>query len=393
MAAARVDDKSRVENVRVVVAPNALKGSLTAFEAASAIARGLSAADSTCEIASLPIADGGDGTSAVLCAARDGVLRQTIVPDPLGRPVRASFGLLDEGRTAVLDVATASGLTLLAPHEQDPLFCSSRGTGKLLNTALDSGVETVILGVGGSATVDGGAGLLAALGVGLLDETGTPIASGGAGLARLSRIDLSRMHPALARVKLRVACDVDNPLLGPHGAASSFAPQKGATPDAVLELAQNLAHFADVIERTTGRDVRNVVSGGAAGGIAAGLFGVLGAVLEPGIDLVLETLGFARALLGADLVITAEGLLDWQSLRNKGPCGVGRWSKRQGVPVVALVGGIADDVRLSDFPDFAGIFSICRRPVSLEGAQERAAAWLEGTAESVLRAWSFHHRP
>lgn len=352
-----------------------------------AIARGLYTANSSVEIVSLPIADGGDGTSAVLRAAREGATRETIVPDPLGRPVRASFGLLDDGRTAVLDVATASGLTLLQSHEQDPLFCSSRGTGKLLSTALDSGVESVILGVGGSATVDGGAGLLAALGVGLLDDSGTPIPSGGAGLARLSRIDLSRAHPALARVKLRVACDVDSPLLGPHGAARAFGPQKGATPEAVRELEQNLAHFADVIEQTTGREVRHAVSGGAAGGIAAGLFGVLGATLEPGIDLVLETLGFDQAVQGADLVLTAEGLLDQQSLRNKGPCGVARWSKRRGVPVIALVGGMADDVRAADFSDFAGIFSICRRPVTLEEAEARAAAWLESAAETVLRTF------
>lgn len=378
--------------MRVVVAPNALKGSLGPFEAAQAIARGLRAADSTIEIVSLAIADGGDGTSAVLRAARGGVLRETIVPDPLGRPVRASFGLLDEGRTAVLDVATASGIALLKSHEQEPLLVSSRGTGKLLSLALDTGVETVIVGVGGSATVDGGAGLLAALGVGLLDETGTPIASGGAGLARLSRIDLSRIHPALARVKLRVACDVDNPLLGAHGAAISFAAQKGASPDAVLELEQNLGHFADVIEQTTGRDVRSVVSAGAAGGIAAGLFGVLGAQLEPGIDLVLEAVGFDQALLGADLVITAEGLLDRQSLHNKGPCGVGRWAKRRGVPVIVLAGGIADDVRGSDFSDFAGIFSICRRPIALEEAMQRAAELLESAAESVLHTWLYSHR-
>jgi len=377
--------KSHAATVRVVVAPNAFKGSLTAAEAALAIARGLTIVDDAIEIVSLPIADGGDGTSAVLLAAGDGVIRETIVPDPLGRPVRASFGLLDAGRTAVLDVATASGIALLAPHEREPLSVSSRGTGKLLSLALDAGVETVILGVGGSATVDGGAGLLAALGVGLLDEAGTPIASGGAGLARLSRIDLSRVHPALARVKLRVACDVNSPLLGPHGAAVLFAPQKGATPDAVLELERNLAHFADVIEHTTQRDVRSLVSGGAAGGLAAGLFGVLGATLESGIDLVLESVGFERALLGADLVITGEGLLDRQSLRNKGPCGVARWAQQRGVPVMALVGGIADDVRLADFYEFAGIFSICRRPMSLEEAMQRCAELLESAAESLLR--------
>jgi glycerate kinase len=202
----------------------------------------------------------------------------------------------------------------------------------------------------------------------------------------LSRIDLTRAHPALGRVKLRVACDVDSTLLGPHGAACMFGPQKGASPEAVLELERNLEHFADVIAQLTGRDVRSVVSGGAAGGIAAGLFGVLGASLEPGIDLVLETVGFDRAVAGADLVITSEGLLDQQSLRNKGPCGVGRWARRRGVPVIALAGGIADDVRAADFSDFAGMFSICRRPMALEEAMQQAAPLLESAAESVLRA-------
>ncbi len=237
----------------------------------------LHAANSSVEIVSPPIADGGDGTSAVLRAAREGTTRETIVPDPLGRPVRASFGLLDDGRTAVLDVATASGLTLLQSHEQDPLFCSSRGTGKLLSTALDAGVESVILGVGGSATVDGGAGLLAALGVGLLTTPGRPFRVGAQGSPACHASTCHARTPALGRVKLRVACDVDSLLLGPHGAARAFGPQKGATPEAVRELEQNLTHFADVIEQTTGREVRHAVSGGAAGGIAAGLFGVLGA--------------------------------------------------------------------------------------------------------------------
>jgi glycerate 2-kinase len=371
--------------VRVVVAPNALKGSLSPFEAASAIARGVRAASAHAEIISLPIADGGDGTSAVLIAARGGQTRDTIVADPLGRPVRGSYGLLDGGRTAVVDVATASGLALLSSEERDPLLASSRGTGKLIRAALDSGCETVIIGVGGSATVDGGAGLLAALGVALLDSEGTPIPAGGGGLARLARIDLARVHPALSRVKLRVACDVDSTLLGPHGAARMFGPQKGANAQAVLELERNLEHFADVIASLTGRDLRAVVSGGAAGGIAAGLYGVLGATLEPGIDLVLETVGFDRALAGADLVFTAEGFLDEQSLRNKGPCGVGRWARRRGVPVIALAGGIADDVRPADFSDFAGMFSICRRPMALEEAMQRAAPLLESAAESVLR--------
>jgi glycerate 2-kinase len=372
--------------VRVIVAPNALKGSLSSFEAANAIARGVRAACADAEIVSLPIADGGDGTSSVLIAARSGQTRDMIVADPLGRPVRGSYGVLDGGRTAVVDVATASGLALLGVEERDPLTASSRGTGKLISAALDAGCETVIIGVGGSATVDGGAGLLAALGVALLDADGTPIPAGGGGLARLSRIDLSRAHPALARAKLRVACDVDSPLLGPHGAARLFGPQKGADTEAVLELEQNLEHFADAIAKLTGRDVKQLISGGAAGGIAAGLHGVLGATLEPGIDLVLEAVGFDQALASADLVITAEGFLDQQSLHNKGPWGVARWAKRRGVPVIALAGGIADDVRPADFPGFAGMFSICRRPLALEEAMRRAAPLLESATESVLRA-------
>lgn len=369
--------------MRVIVAPNALKGSLSPFQAASAIARGVTAAAPHAEVVSLPIADGGDGTSAVLIAAQRGQSRESIVADPLGRPVRGSYGLLDQGRTGVVDVATASGLALLGDAERDPLAATSRGTGKLISACLDAGCESIIIGVGGSATVDGGAGLLAALGVALLDADGTPIPAGGAGLARLSRIDLARVHPALARVKLRVACDVDSPLVGPHGAARMFGPQKGASPSAVLELERNLEHFADVIAKLTGRDVRNLNSGGAAGGIAAGLHGVLGATLEPGIDLVLETVGFDRALVDADLVLTAEGFLDEQSLRNKGPCGVARWAKRRGVPVIALAGGIADNVRAADFPDFAGMFSICRRPMALEDAMTNAAALLESAAEAV----------
>lgn len=371
--------------LRVLIAPNALKGSLTPFEAARAIARGVLAADPDARVISLPIADGGDGTSAVLSAARSGTTRETIVPDPLGRPVRASFAQLEGGRTAVLDVATASGLTLLDVNERDPLVASSRGTGKLMSAALDAGAETVILGLGGSATIDAGAGLLAALGAALLDKHGAPIAAGGGGLSQLARIDLSRLHPALSRVKLRVACDVESTLVGPQGAAYMFGPQKGATSEVVVELENNLNHFADVIFETTGRDVKSLVSGGAAGGIAAGLFGLLGATLEPGIDLVLDAVGFDSALEGADLVITAEGLLDLQSVHNKGPCGVARWAKRRDVPVIALVGGIADDVQPGDFPDFEALFSICRRPLAVEEAMWRAAELLELTAESVLR--------
>jgi glycerate kinase len=242
-----------------------------------------------------------------------------------------------------------------------------------------------VLGVGGSATVDGGAGILQALGARLLDADGKELPRGGGALRRLARIDVAGLVEQARQVPLDIACDVDSRLLGPQGAAHLFGPQKGASPEDVAQLEAGLSNFAAVVARDFGRDIAAVPSGGAAGGIAAGLFGVLGARLVPGVDLVLDAVGFERALSGAALCITAEGLLDRQSLRNKGPFGVARRSAARGVPVVALGGGIASDVTDGDFPAFAGMFSICSRPMSLEQAMREAQPLLAAAAERVVR--------
>lgn len=373
--------------LKLVAAPNAFKGSLSAFAAAAAIAAGARRAVPELEVVELPVADGGDGTAEVVCRARGGCFREVPAQDPRGRTRTARYAWLDDG-TAIIDVATASGLVLLQPTERAALDATSYGTGQLLRAALDASAERVVLGVGGSATVDGGAGILEALGARLLDSDGQPLARGGGALCRLSRIDLRGLCERARQVPIDIACDVDSPLLGEHGAARLFGPQKGASPAAVEQLEGALDHFASIVARDFGRDARHIRFGGAAGGIAAGLYGVLGARLMPGVDWVLDAIGFDRTLAGATLCITAEGSLDRQSLRNKAPFGVARRAAAVGVPVVALGGGIADDVVDRDFPEFAGMFSICSRPLSLDEAMRDAEPLLQAAAERVVRLFS-----
>jgi glycerate kinase len=377
--------------LKIVAAPNALKGSLSPFEAARAIATGARRAAPDAEVVELGIADGGDGTAEVVCRARGGAFREGAAQDPLGRARTARYGWLDDG-TAVIDVATASGLALLRREERAALSATSYGTGELMRAALAAGARRIVLGVGGSATVDGGAGILQALGAKLLDDAGAELPRGGAALSRLSQIDLAALDARARSVPIDIACDVDSQLLGEQGAARLFGPQKGATPNEVEQLEAALSHFASVVRRDFGRDIAAVTSGGAAGGIAAGLFGLLGARLLPGVDLVLDVVGFDAALSGASLCITAEGLLDRQSLRNKGPFGVARRASARGVPCVALGGGIADDVTHSDFPAFAGMFSICTRPMSLDEAMRDAGRLLENAAERVVRLFAVSRR-
>jgi glycerate 2-kinase len=373
--------------LKLIAAPNALKGSLSAFAAAAAIAAGARRAVPGIEVVELGIADGGDGTAEVVCRARGGSFREAPALDPRGRARTARYAWLDDG-TAVIDVATASGLALLRPEEQSALTATSYGTGELLMAALSAGAQRVVLGVGGSATVDGGAGILEALGARLLDADGRQLPRGGGALARLARIDVSELSERARRVPLDIACDVDSKLLGEHGAARLFGPQKGADAAGVDQLEMGLAHFASILARDFGRDARNAAAGGAGGGIAAGLFGVLGARLLPGIDWVLDAVGFDQALAGAALCITAEGLLDRQSLRNKGPFGVAQRAAVHGVPVVALGGGIASDVRDRDFPAFTAMFSICSRPLSLEQAMRDAGPLLAAASERVVRLFT-----
>jgi glycerate kinase len=378
--------------MRILISPNSLKGSLDAFEVAAAIASGFAKALPTAEIEQLPIADGGDLTAAVLVRGLGGTMESAEVLDPLGRPIRAEWGLLSDGSTAVIEIARASGLVLLADHERNPMLATSYGAGQLIQAALARGCKRVIVGLGGSATVDGAAGLAEALGVRLLDASGAPIARGGGGLADLEHIDVSAADPRLRDAEIVVACDVDNELLGKAGAARVFGPQKGATPQMVETLDANLGRLADVIERDLGRDVRHITHGGAAGGMAAGIVGLLGGKAARGIDLILDALHFEDRVRASHLVVTSEGLLDRQTLGNKGPYGVARAAKRHGVPVVVLAGGLSAEVGSSDFSVFDAMFSICPRPMELREAMSMTRDRMAATAEQVGKLWAVARR-
>ncbi|MGY1708421.1 glycerate kinase [Geodermatophilus sp. SYSU D00758] len=329
---------------RVLLAPDKFKGSLPAPEVAAALARGLTRARPDAEVVALPVADGGEGTLAAAVAA--GFTRvPATATGPTGEPVETAWAR--SGGTAVVEMADASGLARLPGGRTAPRTATSRGTGELVAAALDAGARRVVLGIGGSATTDGGAGLLQALGVRLLDADGVELGPGGAALERLARVDLAGLHPGLAEAEVLVACDVDNPLTGAEGAAAVYGPQKGADADDVALLDRCLGRFADVVAAATGRDLRGEPGAGAAGGVGFAALAVLGAALRPGIGLLLELLDFPGHVRGADLVVTGEGSLDEQSLRGKAPVGVARVAREAGAAVVAVCGVRAlDDAQL-----------------------------------------------
>jgi glycerate 2-kinase len=374
--------------VNILVAPNAMKGSLDPFEAARAIAEGLARSLPDARVERLAIADGGDATAAVLVDALGGTFVDAAALDPLGRSRGARFGLVDDGAEAVVEVAASSGLALLASAELNPLTASSYGAGQLVRAALDRGCRRIVIALGGSATVDGGTGLLEALGVRFLDAGGAPISPGGGGLVSLASIDVSGLDPRLDDVDVVAACDVDNPLLGKDGAARTFGPQKGATPEMVDHLEAGLRRMAEVIGRDFGRDVGGAKHGAAAGGIAASLAGILGARLEPGADLVLNRLDIRRRLAGKEIAITAEGRIDRQTLSDKAPYALARAARSLGIPVVVMAGGVSDEGDVSGFDRFDVVVPICSGPMSLEAAMARAREHLVAAAERVGRLLS-----
>lgn len=343
--------------MRILVAPDKFKGTLSAEEAARAMAAGWRRERPGDEVVQVPMADGGEGTLQALVAALGGEVRRVRVSGPLGDPTEATFGLVPtaRGATGVVELAQASGLQLVGQARVDPLRASTRGTGELLLAALREGVREVILAIGGSASTDGGAGIAAALGADLLDGFGRRIRDGGVGLRDLERIDLGSLPPEVRRVRILVACDVDNPLTGPSGAARVFGPQKGATPDDVVILDRALAHLAAVVHRDLGIDVRTVPGGGAAGGAGAGLVAFLGAHLRSGVELVMDAAGVAERIATADVVLTGEGQLDASSLRGKVSGGVLAAARRYGTRVGIVCG------RAEIEPDGAWVTSLVER--------------------------------
>ena len=374
--------------MKIVVAPQALKGSLDAPAVGNAIAAGVRAVFPDADLVVVPVADGGEGTVRALVSATGGRLVRTQVLGPLSDPVEAEFGLLGPGsapRTAVLEMAAASGLTLLPPDRRDPRLTSTYGTGQLMRAALDAGCERLLIGIGGSATNDGGAGMAAALGARLLDERGEELPPGGAALARLDRVDASGIDARLRRVAVQVACDVSNPLTGPEGASAVYGPQKGATPAMVEALDAALAHYAVVVERDLGVEVADIPGSGAAGGLGAGLLAFAAATLLPGAQLVLEALDFQAVVRQADLVITAEGQLDAQTAYGKAVAAVAASGRAAGAAVIALAGSVTAGATELDELGIDVALPIAAGPMTLEESMERAAELLEAATARALR--------
>ena len=355
------------------------------MEAARAMAQGIENADHDAEVRCLPMADGGEGTARALVDATGGSMRAVPVHDPLGRPVEGHFGLLADGTTAVVETAEASGLALLEAKERNPLIASSYGTGELMLAAVRSGAKRIIVGLGGSATNDAGAGLLQALGVRLLDKNGNDLAHGGAALANLTTIDISTMDPALKNVAITAACDVTNPLTGPTGASAVFGPQKGASKDDVATLDASLAHFAQVIDSQLGVAVNDVPGAGAAGGIGAALKGFLNAEFRPGIAIVIEQSGLDAAAQWADVVFTGEGSIDFQTKFGKTPAGVAETAKRHGKPVIAVAGHIGTGIDELHEVGIDAVFGIAPGAASLSELLADAAANVTRTTEQIVR--------
>ncbi len=335
--------------MHILIAPNAFKNSLDAPEVAEAIAEGLNSSRLTCTTELFPIADGGDGTGNLILEHCRGIRVQQQVSNPLGRKINASFGLIENERSAVIEMADASGLRLLAPDERNPLITSSFGTGELIRAALDNGARIIILAMGGSATVDGGCGMLGALGMRFFAASGKELKPIPAQLGELFKVDTSGLDERLFDTEIIILCDVANHLLGPQGAAAVFGPQKGATPEAVKSLDQFLELFVNVTRVHTGRNMDHIKFGGAAGGASAGLYAWLGAKLVNGIDYFLTLTNFDEALNRADLVITGEGAIDHQTLQGKGPFGVAIRAKEKGIPVIGLAGRIETDEELGQY--------------------------------------------
>ena len=371
--------------MKIVIAPDSFKDSLSAEKVADAIAAGLADAMPHAQLVKCPMADGGEGTVEAIVAAGNGQLRRNHVQGPLGAPVEAHWGWLPDSHTAIIEMAEASGLQLLKPEQRNACITSTFGTGELIKAALDAGARRVILAIGGSATNDAGAGALQALGLGLFDAQGNHLPRGGLALAHVARIELSGLDPRLAEVRFEIAADVNNPLCGEHGASAIFGPQKGASAEQVRLLDQALGHFADHCANVLPKDVRHEPGSGAAGGLGFAAKAFFGAQFRAGVEVVAELVGLAEAVKGADLVITGEGRFDAQTLRGKTPFGVASIARAEGVPVVVLAGTLGEGYQALYEHGINAAFAIASGPMILQDACARAAPLLTDRARDIAR--------
>ena len=381
--------------LRILLAPDSYKEALPALEAAEAMASGIRRVMPEAELDLCPLGDGGEGTLAALLAAASDAdpieARSAQVLDPLGREVTAQWGWQAGSRTAIVELAEASGLHLLSPDERDARIASTYGVGQLVLAALEAGAERLIVTLGGSATNDGGSGMLRALGLRLLDEAGDELPDGGAALARLARLDASGLDPRLATLKVSAAVDVDNPLCGPRGATAVFGPQKGADEAVVKELDVALGRFARMSAEVLGEDHQQLPGTGAAGGMGYAVAAWLTGELRPGIELVMERLNVAQRLEGCDLLITGEGGLDGQSLGGKTPIGAARAARAAGVPAIVLAGRLADGWQAAHDEGVSAVFTLCDAAMPLEQALTRTAELLADRCEAIMRLWQVAH--
>ena len=371
--------------MKIILAPDSFKESMTAKEACEVIERGMKKIIPDLECISVPMADGGEGTTQSLVDATGGEFYTQRVLGPLGESVEARFGILGDGKTAILEMAAASGLELVPKEKRDATVTTTYGTGELIKAALDKKVETILIGIGGSATNDGGAGMIQALGGKLLDSCGKEIGFGGGQLSNLCKIDLSNLDKRLEKTKIIVACDVQNPLTGVSGASHIFGKQKGANEEQREVLDKNLKHYAEIIRKDVGKDVENIPGAGAAGGLGAGLMAFLSAELKKGIEIVIEYSKLEEKIQGADLVITGEGSIDAQTRFGKTPYGVAMTAKKYGIPVIALAGNVGKDIDVLYEYGFTAIFSILPRVESLEKAISNGKENLQYMSESIAR--------
>jgi glycerate kinase len=373
--------------MKIVTAPNAFKGSLTASEAAIAMEAGIKNVLPDAEVIQVPVADGGDGLVDVAQEALNGELYRLQVTGPRNSLVDAAFCYVQPMELATVEMALASGLALLPEHDQDPTLTTTFGTGELIKAALDLKVKRINVGIGGSATNDGGMGMARALGVRFLDKNGQELPGIGASLASVDTIDLSGLDPRIGSTTIEAVCDVENPLYGPDGAAFVYGPQKGATPEQVRELDNGLKNLAEVIQKDLGINVADLPGAGAAGGLGAGLYAFLGASLCKGIDLIFDLVALPEKLTGADLVLTGEGQIDFQTVFGKAPGGVGVAARAQGIPCFALAGSIGEELGNLHESGINAVFSLCPGPMSLEESMKLSRKNVTRVTEQAIRAF------
>lgn len=373
--------------MKVVIAIDSLKGSLSSMEAGMAIKDGILAAKPDAEVIVKPLADGGEGTTDALIEGMNGERIDLTVTGPMHTPVDAYYGYLKDTNTAVMEMASAAGITLVPDSEKNPLLATSYGVGEMINDAIQRGCRNFIIGIGGSVTNDGGIGMLKALGVRFLDENGEDAGEGGQALAKIARIDVSGMNPLLKECHIQVACDVNNPLCGKNGSTYVYGPQKGVTEDMKKTLDETMAHFARVTSETLENDYMNTPGAGAAGGLGYAFLAYTGAALTPGIELILDAVGLEEELSGADVVVTGEGRLDFQTAMGKAPVGVARLAKKYNAKVIAFAGSVTKEATACNKEGIDAFFPILRGVCTLAEAMDPVAARnnMTATVEQVFR--------